>query len=135
MDNFKFDWSEVVKISNRFWSDDIELVNEEQVELIQKSIEDNKSIDELFSDFEVGLKMDFVLVLQNAKLIFEIVIIILNIVLLYKNTKKNDSDVILEIRKSAKTKQVDLKMKQLSDNELREMIKMIKASHSFNEGE
>ena len=134
MDNEKFDWAEILDLSNRFWSDDIELVNSKQIDIIQKSIEEDKKLEELFSGFDAGFKMDYILVLENVKLIFELVLAILNIVILYKNVKR-DSEIILEIRKPSKSKQLDLKLKALSDEELKELIKIIKASHAFNKSE
>jgi hypothetical protein len=128
MENSELHWDQITSIAKKYWHADLSYLNDQQIELVQKAISEGESLSTLLEDHPGGYKFDIKFVLENAKVIFELIIVIANLVILLK--EKKDDDILLEIKKAKKGKNIEIKMKDITDDDVKKIIKMIKAAYS-----
>lgn len=128
MENSELHWEQIISIAKKYWNDDLSYLNDQQIEIVHKAISEGESLSNLFEDHQGGYNFDIKYVLENAKVIFELVIVIANLVILLK--EKRDDDILLEIKKAKKIKGVEIKMKDITEDDVKKIIKMIKATCS-----
>lgn len=128
MESEKYNWNLINEVANEFWQFELSYLNNQQITIIQKSIEENTSIKADFLEYEDGFKFDLRPIIENAKTIFELIILIINIVLLYKNTK-SDEKLILKI--SRESDDLNMKFANADDETIKKILKIIKNNYGI----
>lgn len=129
MENSELHWEAIKLIAKKYWEEDLSYLNAQQIELVEQAITTDQEIVNLLQDHPGGYKFDLQYVLENAKVIFELVIVIVNLVLLLKK-EKNDDEILLEVKRAKKGKNIEIKMKEMKDDDIKKVIQMIKAYYS-----
>ncbi len=131
MENERIDWNIIKSVADKFWENELSYINDDQILAIQSSIENNIPIENNLITYEDGFGFDFMPLIECVKTIFELILVVLNLVFLYKGTKSDD-DLLLEVRKAAdKSENLNLIINETDIETMKKIVKMIKSYYGI----
>ncbi|PYG88597.1 hypothetical protein LY28_01448 [Ruminiclostridium sufflavum DSM 19573] len=131
MENEKIDWNVIRLVAGEFWENELSYINDDQISAIQSSIENKTPVENNLITYDDGFGFDLMPLIECVKTIFEVILVVLNLVLLYKGTKSDDN-LLLEVRKAAdKSDNLNLKINETDIETMKKIIKMIKGYYGI----
>ena len=122
MENTGYDWDMILSIAKEHWEFELSYLNDAQLNLVKQSLIENKPVSDFVKTLPGGFNFDLKPIIENAKVIFELIILIVNVVMITKDMLSTN-DVVVKIKNHKHNKAaLNLKIRSMDDEKIAKIV-------------